>query len=282
MMNEKATKIRRWVIGAVILGLLLAWYPMSIFPKTKNIPGLVVSLERRVASGYNMGSAYVISIYSNGTVLYFGKDNVALIGWRIGKINQEKIQQIIDVASEISFDDFKSEYLNSAASHDSITDISIRLNDHVKTIEYSSDPEKPENLRYLGELIDEIAQSEKYTKYKENCFLAPSICESVFWYWSFLLIPLIVAIEISWTLNYQGKYFKGLTRGFFVFIISLIILSMGYPWLLLDFLRNFYYIYSINNLVFPGFGFLLFESGIYLLISILLSLYYSRISRTTK
>ena len=107
----------------------------------------IITLEKTACFG--TCPIFSINIFNNGDVLYYGKKFVKKLGNLNLKLNQKEINQILNKAKEINFNNLKSEYTENISDLPT-TFISINK----KTIKdyYGA----PKELKDLEKLIESI------------------------------------------------------------------------------------------------------------------------------
>ena len=127
-----------------------------------------ISLERTRCFG--TCPVYKLTVLSDGTVTYDGKEYVKEIGRRSGTISKKQFQELASKAKEIKFFSLKNEYLTKEASDGSIvtvTDLPTRIIT-VKTRKDSKTIRNyyggPDHLKTLELMIDKTCNSEIWVK----------------------------------------------------------------------------------------------------------------------
>jgi hypothetical protein len=106
-----------------------------------------------------------LTIYGNGTVIYEGRNFVAVTGKRTGSIAPEDVRELVKNFYDIDYFSLRDEYVDQVTDLPTTT-TSIRIDGRFKEIvDYYG---APEALRQLEYRIDEIANSDIWVKAPTN------------------------------------------------------------------------------------------------------------------
>lgn len=127
-----------------------------------------ITVERTAC--YGTCPVYKVTLRSDGTVSYEGKEFVKAKGRRSGRISPVDFQQLARQVQHIGFFDMKDEYVskqNPNGSRSRVTDLpttltTVQQGKNRKTVkDYYGGPEA---LRELEDLIDRVSRSETWVK----------------------------------------------------------------------------------------------------------------------
>lgn len=114
----------------------------------------IITMERTVCFG--SCPDYTLTIYGNGTVIYDGRNFVAVTGRQTSTIPQEDVRELIRSFYSVGYFSLRDEYVEQVTDL-STTTTSITIDGQFKqVINYYG---APESLRQLENKIDETANS---------------------------------------------------------------------------------------------------------------------------
>jgi len=120
---------------------------------------VTIILERAVCFG--ACPDYTVTIHGNGTVVYEGRNFVAVQGKQTAHIAEEKVQELVDEFYRAGFFSLRERYEEQVTDLPSQT-TSITIDGKTKTVyRYGFEPLR---LAELEDRIDEIAGTEKWVK----------------------------------------------------------------------------------------------------------------------
>lgn len=138
-------------IGVVILfGLNPNFFP----PSHWDYQTAVISLER--VPCYGTCPYYSLTIFGNGTVIYEGRSNVAVVGKHTYSVPKENAEHLINYFQLYGFFSMKDSYGTCGDCPTYTT--SIRLDEKTKTVVYNG-YSAPDRLNFLDKQIDSLANS---------------------------------------------------------------------------------------------------------------------------
>lgn len=151
------------VIAGLVVGIVLVvsfsllFGSSASFPPPNSIENVVITLERTVCFG--SCPDYTLTIYGNGTLIYEGRNFVAVTGRQTSNISQEHIQELARAFYAIGYFSLKNEY-SAPVTDLPTTTTSIAIDGRYKKIVnyYGA----PEQLIELENMIDDIAGSERW------------------------------------------------------------------------------------------------------------------------
>ncbi len=121
-----------------------------------------IAIEKE--SHNNVDPSYSILITDDGTVEFNGKANVKKEGKHILKISQDLITELVDKFNMIYFFSLKDKYLSTtdAESEETKTEMSIRVADKFKKIEFSKKGKAPHSLDSLVSQIENLTKTDQF------------------------------------------------------------------------------------------------------------------------
>ncbi|WP_415282862.1 DUF6438 domain-containing protein [Candidatus Nitrososphaera sp. FF02] len=150
------------VAGGLAVGIaFVVMFSMFVFPPgySGDISDVEISLERTVCFGFCPD--YTVTVFGDGTVVYEGRNYVAVEGEQRGQISKEDVRELVNEFYQVGFFNFDDAYTDSVTDLPSQT-TSITIDGETKSVfRYGS---KPPKLIILEDKIDEIAQTEKWVK----------------------------------------------------------------------------------------------------------------------
>lgn len=134
----------------------------SDFPDDDTVPkDLVIRLKRSPCKGEC--PAYMLTIYADGRVKYFGQDSTEVLGQKEDKISEEKVKQLVKVFEKAKYFDLKDEYINEDCTDDmNNVFTTLFINSKVKKIQHNLGCKAPQELNDLENKIDEIVGTKKW------------------------------------------------------------------------------------------------------------------------
>lgn len=128
--------------------------------------GLVVSIEKTPCFG--KCKVYKAEIYTNGSVTFYGEQNVENIGKYYGTISYELVKEIWKKAEEINYMGFKNSYDDKMVTDLPTTITTLRPENEreAKTIRVRY--RAPEELYAFQQYIHQLVMDVKYTKAPEG------------------------------------------------------------------------------------------------------------------
>jgi hypothetical protein len=124
-----------------------------------DLEDVTISLERTPCFGFCPD--YTVAVFGNGTVVYEGRNFVAVEGVQKGQITQDDVRDLVDEFYSTGFFNMRDRYEQSVTDLPSQT-TTITIDGNTKSVyRYGSEPER---LAMLEDRIDEIAQTEKWVK----------------------------------------------------------------------------------------------------------------------
>ena len=123
-------------------------------PALSNSESAIITIDRTVCFG--SCPDYSLTIYGNGTVIYDGRNFVAITGRQTSTIPQEDVRELIRTFYSIGYFSLRDEYVDQVTDLPTTT-TSITIGGQFKqVINYYG---APESLRQLENKIDETANS---------------------------------------------------------------------------------------------------------------------------
>lgn len=133
------------------------------------------SLERTTCFG--SCPVYRLEIQDDGTIIYSGREFVTHIGSQTSKMNQQDFQELINAFENYNFFALRNAYLRASNplcgteawdsfvtdGHHTITSIVIN-GKRIEIDHYGGQLNSPKELEELENLIDELAQSDRWVK----------------------------------------------------------------------------------------------------------------------
>lgn len=162
------SKKKRIIIAVFILIVFISVFYLACqyFDKKqlyepKNIEDVIITLERGPC--YGTCPVYNLTIYGNGTVVYYGKYFVNVEGKQIGYLGSEKVRELISEFEKIDYFSLGNyEYVSMTDAEDVIT--SLTINGNTKMVRhYHGDFSAPQSLTELENKIDETVESSQWT-----------------------------------------------------------------------------------------------------------------------
>jgi predicted secreted protein/(2Fe-2S) ferredoxin len=127
-----------------------------------NLDDVVITLERTHCLG--TCPVYTLAIYGDGTVVYEGKDFVAIEGRQETTIGGEKIEQLLAEFERTDYLSLSDSYTECIITCLPSATTSLTIDGETKTIaHYHGDLNAPAVLAELEDTIDEIAGSSQWT-----------------------------------------------------------------------------------------------------------------------
>ena len=150
------------VAGGLAVGIaFVVLFSMFVFPPgfSGDLEDVTISLERTSCFGFCPD--YAVTVFGNGTVVYEGRNFVAVEGIQRGQISQGDVRELVDEFYDARFFNMHDRYEQSVTDLPSQT-TSITIDGKTKSVyRYGFEPER---LAMLEDKIDEIAQTEKWVK----------------------------------------------------------------------------------------------------------------------
>lgn len=145
-----------------LLSVFLIILSFDVSGQKKSDSEIVITIERTACFG--SCPVYSAQVYSDGTVIYEGKDFVKVSGRKEHKISVENVKKLIKEFEDADYFSLKEEYQTDengmSYTDQPTTTTSISVNDkHKKVVNYLGAPKK---LRELEDKIDKIADLYKY------------------------------------------------------------------------------------------------------------------------
>ena len=146
------------VAAGIVIGVALIAVFAVFFGTTPSGPqsldGAIISIERTVCFG--SCPDYELTIYGNGTVIYEGRNFVAVTGMRTSTIPVQDVRGLVTEFYKINYFSLKDEYTAQVTDLPTTT-TSIKIDGRFKqVVDYYG---APEALRQLEERIDRVANS---------------------------------------------------------------------------------------------------------------------------
>ena len=128
-----------------------------------NIKEVVITLEKTACLG--VCPVYKLTIYGDGRVVFEGIRCVKIEGTRTTTINEDKIKQLILEFRKIDYYSLKNSYEEHNATDMPSAFTSLTLDGKTKTVRhYHGDISAPKELTELENKIDEVVNSDQWTK----------------------------------------------------------------------------------------------------------------------
>jgi len=160
------TKRTAWAFTSGLIGLLLFILPLTGCKNTAEPATqeeLVIKLERTACFG--ACPVYSLTIKGNGTVIYEGKDFVQTKGVQETTVGPDVINQLLLAFEESDYFSLNDSYTRFGKSDMPSVYTSISIGNHTKSVKhYLGDSSAPENLIELENKIDEIVNTDQWTK----------------------------------------------------------------------------------------------------------------------
>jgi uncharacterized protein DUF6438 len=139
---------------ALIISFSLLFGPVDSFPP-QSVENVVITLERTPCFG--SCPDYSLTVYGNGTVIYDGRNFVAVTGRQSSTISQDNVHELVTMFYAMGYFSIKDEY-SAPVTDLPTTTTSIAIDGRYKhVVNYYGAPEK---LIDLENKIDEIARTE--------------------------------------------------------------------------------------------------------------------------
>ncbi|MFC2024287.1 DUF6438 domain-containing protein [Chloroflexota bacterium] len=151
------------VVTILILSVSFAGCSRTQTPQPSDIKDVVITLERTVCFG--ACPEYTLTILGDGTVTYEGRRFVKIEGTITTTISEEKISQLLSEFERVDYFALNDSYEDFGATDMPSAITSLTINDVTKTVRhYHGDFTAPEQLTELENRIDEIVNSDQWTK----------------------------------------------------------------------------------------------------------------------
>jgi len=138
---------------------------------SKDIPeDLVITLERTMCPG--ACPDYLLSVYSDGKIVYEGRHYVAVKGRQERSISKDDVKKLVDEFYRSGYFSLKDRY-DPIVNDGAITKTSIVADGKKKQVVNCHPSQAPEGLYKLERMIDEIAQSERWVRQSGQPVLEP-------------------------------------------------------------------------------------------------------------
>ena len=164
--------MRKFVTSLILVSLILVMVPITATsctgnqtatPASSDLEDVIITLERTACKG--TCPVYTLTIYGSGTVIYEGKDYVKTKGNVESTIKEEKIEQLVSEFEKIDYFSLNDSYVQRVITDAPSAITSIALGGETKSItHYHGDLNAPEELEELEDKIDEIVNSDQWTK----------------------------------------------------------------------------------------------------------------------
>lgn len=146
------------VVAGIAIGVALIVVFAVFFgtapPNPQSLDGVIISMERTVCFG--TCPDYELTIYGNGTVVYEGRNFVAVTGMRTSTIPVQDVRGLVTEFYRINYFSLEDEYTAQVTDLPTTT-TSIKIDGRFKqVVDYYG---APEALRQLEERIDKVANS---------------------------------------------------------------------------------------------------------------------------
>ncbi|HLG37531.1 MAG TPA: DUF6438 domain-containing protein [Nitrososphaera sp.] len=143
---------------AVGIGLVIGFSILSgPIPPPESIENAEITLDRTACFG--SCPDYSLTIYGNGTVIYEGRNFVAVTGKQSATIPEQDVRNLVGYFYDINYFSLRDEYTAQVTDLPTTT-TSIRIDGRFKqVINYYG---APEELALLEARIDEVAKSERW------------------------------------------------------------------------------------------------------------------------
>jgi len=142
----------------LILGILLILADfVSGSPEQSSI-----TLERGMC--YGTCPVYSVTLFENGSVIYYGEKFVKETGYQTATLNQSGFTDLLQACYESGFFQMNDEYVNLDMTDMPNAIITVQNGSGIKRVEhYHGDIHAPANLTSLENLIDEVVQITMWT-----------------------------------------------------------------------------------------------------------------------
>ncbi len=208
-MRDSQIDKRHWAfIGwgmllAIPVYLILTNWPFAI-PDNSQI---IIRLQRTGCEGTCPG--YQLTLYDNGTVVYYGEDYVRTHGIRKANIGADKVQALaarLEAAGYFSLND-NYDHVTASDFPSAITYVKIGAREKGISHHYG-DSSAPSKLYEFEKAIDDAVNSGQWVR---GCGLAyPLYCMYNPFFWILTLSPLALAGWIIWHLILERKTIAGI------------------------------------------------------------------------
>jgi hypothetical protein len=151
------------VIAGLAVGVSFIVAFSFLFGMKPSIPespeNAIISIERTACFG--SCPDYKLTIYGNGSVIYEGRNFVAVEGIRTGTVAPEDVRALVKHFNDINYFSLRDKYVDQVTDLPTTT-TSIRIDGQFKqVVDYYG---APEELKQLENRIDEVANSEVWVK----------------------------------------------------------------------------------------------------------------------
>lgn len=141
------------------------------FPQVKQWNSLVMTLER--SGCFGTCAAYRIEVHGDGTVLYEGRNFVAVMGKHRATIAKSSVEAIVDAFRNADYFSLREKY-EAGITDNPTYRTSIAFDGHSKqVIDYVGGMVgMPESVTQLEKAIDQLSESERWTRGNADTFRA--------------------------------------------------------------------------------------------------------------
>lgn len=150
------------VAGGLAVGIaFVVFFSLFAFPPdfSGDLEDVTISLERTPCFGFCPD--YVVMVFGNGTVVYEGRNFVAVEGEQRDQISQDDVRELVNEFYDAKFFNMRDRYEQAVTDLPSQT-TTITIDGQTKGVyRYGSEPER---LPQLEDKIDEVAGTEKWVK----------------------------------------------------------------------------------------------------------------------
>lgn len=131
-------------------------------PTAEDLRDVEISLERTVCFG--TCPAYRVTVYGDGMVVFKGDVSTRIRGFKIDKIGEDKVRQLLGEFDKADFFALK-DYTEHKVTDNPSAITSIKMPGKSKTVNhYFGDDSAPQKLIHLEEKIDEILNTAQWVK----------------------------------------------------------------------------------------------------------------------
>jgi hypothetical protein len=132
------------------------------FPRGKKEGTCIISMEKTYCSGFC--PVYSLKIYSNGNVMFNGKENFTLIGTYKTFLSRHQLKQLRDAFKQANFFALQDSYLSLLKD---LPTTYISFSDQGQTKKITDYQGAPESLKELELQLEQLIGELKWEKQKE-------------------------------------------------------------------------------------------------------------------
>ena len=207
---------------AIVIGLII-FIPSLVYYYTTDLR-YPIPEDSQIVIRLTRGSAYEITIYENGTVVYDGKRFVGVAGIRKENIGSDKVRELVRIIEQKGYFELDERYSLEGVYDAGAVITYVKMGPKEKEIFRQDVVLDVPELIHIENLIDRTTDSQKWVECRQPLWL---LCEFNPYVLASNLMFFIIAEWTTWSFIQRRKTILGISLGYAIIVLYGFIIWFG-------------------------------------------------------